>query len=74
VFSAVWIGIGGLFEQSDRTLIQMGTEQDSVYGNVTYSAWFELLPNDAVTITTINVTQGDEITASISLLDSATNK
>jgi hypothetical protein len=73
VFSAVWIGIGGLFEPSDGTLIQTGTEQDSTYGNVTYSAWYELLPNNAVTIATINVSPEDEITASINLLNSTTN-
>jgi hypothetical protein len=70
VFSAVWIGIGGQF---DNTLIQTGTEQDSNHGNVMYSAWYELLPNDSVTITTINVSSGDEITASISLINSTTN-
>jgi hypothetical protein len=70
-FSAVWIGIGG---QLDDSLIQTGTEQDSINGTEAYSAWYELLPNNSVTITTINVTQGDEITAWISLVDSATNQ
>jgi hypothetical protein len=70
VFSAAWVGIGG---QLDETLIQTGTEQDSTFGNVTYSAWYELLPNGAVTITTIDVLAGDEITASISLTDSDAN-
>jgi hypothetical protein len=72
-FSAVWIGIGGLAEV-DQTLIQTGTEQDSISGSDTYSAWYELLPSDPVTITTINVSPGDEITASINLVDSATNE
>jgi hypothetical protein len=70
VFSAIWIGIGGVF---DNTLIQTGTEQDSNHGNVMYSAWYELLPNGSVTITTISVSAGDEITASISLINSTTN-
>ena len=70
VFSAVWIGIGGQF---DNTLIQTGTEQDSNHGNVMYSAWYELLPNDSVTITAINVSPGDKITASINLDNSTTN-
>jgi hypothetical protein len=34
-FSSVWIGIGGRF---DKTLIQTGTEHDSVNGNEYYSA------------------------------------
>jgi hypothetical protein len=38
-----------------------------------YSAWYELLPNDSVTITAINVSAGDEITALISLDNSTTN-
>jgi hypothetical protein len=71
-FSAVWIGIGGLVDEN--TLIQTGTEQDSRSGGTNYSAWYEILPNDAITITTINVSPGDEITASINLVDSATNE
>lgn len=72
--SAVWIGIGGQFD--DNTLIQTGTEQDSTHGNVARalnSAWYELLPNDSITITTIDVRAGDEITASISLINSTAN-
>jgi hypothetical protein len=65
-FSAVWIGIGG---QLDDTLIQTGTEQDSIGGQASYSAWYELLPADSVTISTINVSPGDEISASITLVD-----
>jgi hypothetical protein len=69
-FSAVWIGVGGQF---DDTLIQTGTEQDWVRGQGTYSAWYELLPNDAVTIDSLSISPGDSIAASISLLDQATN-
>jgi hypothetical protein len=70
-FSAAWIGIGG---QLDNTLIQTGTEHDSINGEATYSVWYELLPNDSVAITTINVSVGDEIQASISLADSGANE
>jgi hypothetical protein len=70
-FSAAWIGIGG---QVDDTLIQTGTDQDCVSGQVTYSAWYELLPQYALVIETINVTAGDKITASISLVNSATDE
>jgi len=63
-FSAIWIGVGGKF---DRTLIQCGTEQDSVGGQIHYSAWYELLPKNSKTISTINVSAGDEIKASIQL-------
>ena len=40
-YSAAWIGVGG---QYDDTLIQIGTEQDSINGRATFSAWYELLP------------------------------
>jgi len=63
-FSAVWVGIGGFF---GHTLIQTGTEQDCVGGVIQYSAWYELLPSDSVTITTMEISPGDEMTASISL-------
>jgi hypothetical protein len=70
-FSAAWIGIGG---QSDKTLIQTGTEHDSVNGQEYYSAWYELVPDEAIRITDMSVAAGDVITASISLLNSDTNK
>jgi hypothetical protein len=63
-FSAIWVGIDGFF---GHTLIQTGTEQDCVGGIIQYSAWYELLPSDAVTIDTMEVSPGDKITASISL-------
>ena len=67
-FSAVWIGIGG---QSDQTLIQTGTEQDSVGGEAVYFAWYEVLPDFAVMISELNVSSGDVISASIGLVESA---
>lgn len=69
-YSATWIGVGGQF---DGTLIQTGTEQDSVNGRATYSAWYELLPRDAVTIGSLSISPGDKITASVSLSDPNTN-
>jgi len=70
-FSAAWIGIGG---QLDETLIQTGTEHDSINGTEVYFAWYELLPDLSIGITTMNVSPGDKITASIELLNSATNE
>ncbi len=66
-FSAVWIGVGGQF---DQTLIQIGTEQDAVGGSLQYSAWYEMLPNDAITIDSITVSPGDQMQANITLVDS----
>jgi hypothetical protein len=70
-FSAAWIGIGG---QLDNSLIQVGTEHDSINGEAVYSAWYELLPNDATTIPVIDPSPGDQITASIYLVNSTTNE
>jgi hypothetical protein len=70
-FSSVWIGIGGRF---DKTLIQAGTEHDSVNGNEYYSAWYELLPGQAVRINDMSISPGDLITASITLIEAGTNE
>jgi hypothetical protein len=64
-FSSAWIGIGG---QKDKTLIQVGTEHDSVNGQEYYAVWYEMLPETAVTISNMTISSGDIITASISLL------
>jgi hypothetical protein len=70
-YSAAWIGIGGFV---DKTLIQTGTEQDSINGQPVYSVWYEMLPADSTTIDTINVSPGDVISASIRLLNSNTHE
>jgi len=70
-FSSAWIGIGGRF---DKTLIQAGTEHDSVNGQEYYSAWYELLPDQAVRIPDISISAGDLITASITLVNSDTSE
>ncbi len=62
-YSSVWVGIGGQF---DTSLIQAGTEQDFADGSAKYYAWYEMLPNNLVPITAIQVSPGDQIKASIS--------
>jgi hypothetical protein len=64
-YSSAWIGIGG---HSEKTLIQVGTEQDVIGGQDTYSAWYEMLPALSVTIDEMVVAPGDNITASLSLI------
>jgi len=61
---ATWVGIGGV-KSSD--LIQAGTQAitDS-RGNIAYSAWYELLPQDSEQITTLTVRPGDLMTVSLS--------
>lgn len=71
MYSSAWIGIGGRF---DKTLIQTGTEHDSINGQEYYSAWYELLPDQAIRIPDISISPGDLITASITLVNSDTNE
>lgn len=66
-FSSAWIGVGGRF---DKTLIQAGTEHDSINGKEYYSAWYELIPDEAVRIPDLDISAGDLITASITLTNS----
>ena len=70
-YSSAWIGIGGELEKS---LIQVGTEQDVVNGQGTYNAWYELLPSFVVRLTSIVVSPGDTMIASIDLVNSDTNE
>jgi len=70
-YSSAWIGIGG---QSDHTLIQVGTEHDSLNGQAKYSAWYEMLPDNSIAIPEVAVSSGDRITASVSLVDTEENE
>jgi len=70
-YSSAWIGIGG---HSEKTLIQVGTEHDSVNGQEYYSAWYEMLPDVAIRITSMRISAGDLVTASITLVDSDANE
>ncbi len=71
-YSANWVGIGGFCEnrlctRADRTLIQLGTEQDvSPSGTTQYYAWYEMLPAAETPITTLAISPGDTMTASLS--------
>jgi hypothetical protein len=69
--SSDWIGIGGgcvdaACTVTDNTLIQTGTEQDVSSGTPTYSAWYELVPVPSLEITSLTVSPGDHMHASIS--------
>jgi hypothetical protein len=70
-YSSAWIGIGG---QTDSTLIQIGSQHDFWGGKERYTLWYELLPDNAITIPHINVTPGDEITAAITLTNGNANE
>ena len=67
---ATWVGIGGI---SGSDLIQSGTVNTvNPTGQVTTSAFYELLPSGSTTISTVTVSPGDSVTASLS--QTATNQ
>lgn len=60
---ATWIGIGGV---TTHDLIQVGTDNSvSPSGQISSSAFYELLPSEATQITTMVVSPNDSISASI---------
>lgn len=71
-YSSSWVGIGGFClnakcSRVDKTLIQLGTEQDaSSNGTTQYYAWYETLPKPPTTITSLTVSPGDKIVATLS--------
>jgi hypothetical protein len=69
-YSSVWVGVGGYGEPS---LIQAGTEQHCENGRISYYAWYELLPATIITITTVEISPGDQVTTSITLVDDVKN-
>jgi hypothetical protein len=61
---ATWVGIGGV---SSNDLIQSGTQNViNPSGQVTTTAFYELLPNGATPITSLTVNPGDSVTITIS--------
>jgi len=63
-YSAAWIRVGGTF---DGSLIQAGTEADSVFGSPIYSTWYEILPYDSLPVSSMTISPVDLVTVSISL-------
>ena len=62
-YSSVWVGIDGY---SSNSVEQLGTEQDtSRSGATTYYAWWEMYPNPSVQITSLTISAGDSISASV---------
>lgn len=62
--AAVWVGLGGYSESSEK-LEQAGTSADcDPAGRPTYYAWYELVPANSVTIS-LSIRPGDVITASV---------
>jgi hypothetical protein len=60
---ASWIGIGGV---SSDDLIQVGTQNVvSPEGDVSTSAFYELLPDNSTPIDSMSISAGDQVTANI---------
>jgi hypothetical protein len=65
-YSAFWVGLGGLSEQSTG-LEQTGTEADcDANGVAHYSAWYELVPAGPVTLK-LAIAAGDTVSAAVSV-------
>ncbi|MDA8081771.1 MAG: G1 family endopeptidase [Actinomycetota bacterium] len=78
-YSSSWVGIGGFCLNSacskvDKTLIQLGTEQDaSSSGATQYYAWWETLPQGSQRISSVPISPGDTVTASLADAPSMTH-
>lgn len=69
-YSSAWIGIGG---QSDKSLIQIGTEHNLLNSQENYHVWYELLPDYAIRIPDFQIEPGDLVLASIRLVNNESN-
>ena len=71
--SAFWVGLGG-YDDTSQALEQAGTSADCdpATGKATYYAWYELVPQPAVTIKTLRISAHDLITTSVNVLDGTT--
>src|SRR6266404_2385283 len=63
--SAIWVGIDG---SSDRTVEQIGTEQDWNMGAPVYYAWFEMYPARGFILTEVPIEPGDQISAEVQFI------
>ena len=66
-YASVWVGIDGY---SSNSVEQIGADADIVNGKATYYAWYEMYPSDSVNITSMTISAGDSITASVQYLSS----
>ncbi|MGA2255267.1 MAG: G1 family glutamic endopeptidase [Thermoguttaceae bacterium] len=69
-YSAVWVGMDGY---NSSTVEQIGTESDLINGRPQYSVWYEMYPQSSVAITTMTVSPGDSISASVQYVASGAN-
>jgi hypothetical protein len=68
-YSSDWVGVGGY---SEDTLVQAGTEADSLDHTAQYDAWTEILPDSEVVIPGLTINPGDQITTTIQEIKAGT--
>lgn len=61
-YSSFWVGIDGF---NSNTVEQIGTDSDLRNGIAVYYAWYEFYPNPMVQITSITISPGDTMSASV---------
>ncbi|MEN6341852.1 MAG: G1 family glutamic endopeptidase [Methanospirillum sp.] len=59
--SAFWVGIDGI---SSNSVEQIGTESDCIGGVPTYYTWYEVFPQDSVTLD-LAISPGDQVHAKV---------
>jgi Peptidase A4 family len=65
-YSAAWLGLGG-YHTTSNALEQIGTEADcTAKGTPSYSAWYELVPDDPVDID-LTIKPGETVSASVTV-------
>lgn len=62
-YSSFWVGIDGF---SSSTVEQTGTDSDCSHGKAVYYAWYEFYPSPSVKISSLTISAGDTILASVS--------
>ena len=61
-YAAIWIGIDG---STDRTVEQIGTEQDCVNGRALYYPWYEMFPRPPSNLLKLPIEPGHVIKADV---------
>jgi hypothetical protein len=64
-YASFWVGLGGM-SGGNGGLEQIGTESDCRFGQATYRAWYELLPDASVTVP-VAISAGDTVAAEVSV-------
>ena len=64
-YAAFWVGLGGASQQS-QALEQVGTSAETVDGQTTHYAWYELVPSAQVKLP-LSIHAGDHISAKVAV-------